>query len=325
MAEKQQELARIDSEGSGGRQPVVVHRRRRAELHAQQRPHADQPQAVRQRRREAQRACDRDPATPAAGDRQARRGRQRCTCSRCRTSRSRHACPGRSFSSASWRIRIRRSSRCWVPQPRRAPVADAARASSTSRATSRTRASRRSCRSIATRRARLGITPAAIDDALYNAFGQRLVSTIFTQSNQYRVVLEVKPEFGRGPVALDGIYVAATGVASTTGQGAQGQSAQKALNASSATTAAVGNTTNQVPLSSVATVVERPTSLVINHIGQFPAATLSFNLVAGHVARRGGEGGPPGADRPRHPGRDRPQLSGRGARVSARRSTTRCC
>ena len=129
--------------------------------------------------------------------------------------------------------------------------------------------------------ARLGITPAAIDNALYNAFGQRLISTIFTQANQYRVVLEVKPEFGRGPLALDGIYVSATGVASTTGQGAQGQSAQKALNTASTTTAAVGNTTNQVPLSSIATVIERPTSLVINHIGQFPSATVSFNLAPG--------------------------------------------
>ena len=57
---------------------------------------------------------------------------------------------------------------------------------------------------------RMGITPAAIDTALYNAFGQRLVSTIFTQSNQYRVVLEVKPEFQLGPAALNDIYVTAT-------------------------------------------------------------------------------------------------------------------
>ena len=54
---------------------------------------------------------------------------------------------------------------------------------------------------------RLGITPAAVDNALYNAFGQRLVSTIFTQSNQYRVVLEVQPDFQKGPAALDDIYV----------------------------------------------------------------------------------------------------------------------
>ena len=115
--------------------------------------------------------------------------------------------------------------------------------------------------------ARLGITPAAIDNALYNAFGQRLVSTIFTQSNQYRVVLEVKPEFGRGPVALDGIYVSATGVSSTTGQGTQGQAAQKNLVATTTTTAASGATTNQVPLSSIATVITRPTSLGVGIIG----------------------------------------------------------
>jgi multidrug efflux pump len=101
---------------------------------------------------------------------------------------------------------------------------------------------------------RLGITPAAIDSALYNAFGQRLVSTIFTQTNQYRVVLEVKPEFQRGPGALENLYVTST---------VPGQPAQ------------------QVPLSTVARVVERAAPLAINHIGQFPAATVSFNLAPG--------------------------------------------
>jgi multidrug efflux pump len=98
--------------------------------------------------------------------------------------------------------------------------------------------------------ARLGVTPAAIDNVLYNAYGQRLVSTIFTQSNQYRVVLEVKPEFGHGPAALQDLYVPST------------------------------NST-QVPLAAVAKVIEQPASLAINHIGQFPAATISFNLAAG--------------------------------------------
>ena len=98
--------------------------------------------------------------------------------------------------------------------------------------------------------ARLGITPAAIDNALYNAFGQRLISTIFTQASQYRVVLEVKPEFRRGPSALNDIYV---------------------VSASGA----------QVPLSTVATVTEKPVALAINHIGQFPASTISFNLAPG--------------------------------------------
>ncbi|ANQ85494.1 RND efflux transporter permease [Azoarcus olearius] len=97
---------------------------------------------------------------------------------------------------------------------------------------------------------RLGITPADIDAALYNAFGQRQISTIFTQTNLYRVVLEVKPEFQRGLAALDSLYL---------------------VSASGA----------QVPLSAVARISERPTLLAINHIGQFPAATFSFNLAPG--------------------------------------------
>jgi len=97
---------------------------------------------------------------------------------------------------------------------------------------------------------RLGITPATIDNALYNAFGQRLVSTIFTQASQYRVVLEVKPEFQRGPKALNDIYV-------TSSSGAQ------------------------VPLSSVTELSERSAPLAIHHLAQFPAATISFNLAPG--------------------------------------------
>ena len=97
---------------------------------------------------------------------------------------------------------------------------------------------------------RLGITPAAIDNALYSAFGQRLVSTIFTQASQYRVVLEAMPEFRRGPDALKDIYVAS---ASGT----------------------------QVPLSSLARVTVGTAPLAINHMGQFPAATVSFNLARG--------------------------------------------
>jgi len=98
--------------------------------------------------------------------------------------------------------------------------------------------------------ARLGITPAAIDSALYSAYGQRIVSTIFTQANQYRVVLEVQPRFQQGPAALKDIYVA----------GANGV---------------------QVPLSAVTTLSERAAPLVISHLGQFPATTVSFNLAPG--------------------------------------------
>jgi len=92
---------------------------------------------------------------------------------------------------------------------------------------------------------RLGVSVAAIDNALYNAFGQRLVSTIFTQSNQYRVVLEVNAKERMGPQALARLTVpSVSGV--------------------------------QVPLSSVATLEERAALLSQVHVNQFPAVTLSF-------------------------------------------------
>jgi multidrug efflux pump len=97
---------------------------------------------------------------------------------------------------------------------------------------------------------RLGISPQAIDDALYDAFGQRQVSTIFTQLNQYRVILEVKPEFQKNPEALKSIYVRST-------------------------------TNEQVPLSSFTRFDRQQTSLAINHQGQFPAVTISFNVAPG--------------------------------------------
>ena len=98
---------------------------------------------------------------------------------------------------------------------------------------------------------RLGVTPGAIDNALYNAFGQRLISTIYTQTSQYRVVLEVKPEFKQGPAALEDIYV---------------DSAAGGL----------------VRLSTIARVSEKTAPLLVNHLGQFPSATVSFNLAPGY-------------------------------------------
>ena len=95
--------------------------------------------------------------------------------------------------------------------------------------------------------ARLGVTIASIDNALYNAYGQRLISTIFTQTNQYRVVLQASPSVEVGLNALDDIYV----------PGAGGK---------------------QIPLSVIATIEERNGPLNINHQGQFPSATVSFNL-----------------------------------------------
>jgi len=121
---------------------------------------------------------------------------------------------------------------------------------------------------------RLGVTPAAIDNALYNAFGQRLVSTIFTQSSQYRVVLEVKPQFQLGPSALNDIYVPASGVAQTSNSGA--------AQVTNSTGAATISGANQVPLTAVATITEQPGALSISHIAQFPATTISFNLAPGY-------------------------------------------
>ncbi|MCF7785922.1 MAG: multidrug efflux RND transporter permease subunit [Prosthecobacter sp.] len=97
---------------------------------------------------------------------------------------------------------------------------------------------------------RLGVTVAAIDAALYNAFGQRLVSTIFTQSGQYRVVLEHDLEFQSGLSAFDQVRVP-----STSGQ--------------------------QVLLNTMAKIIEEPATLAIAHQDQFPAATVSFNLAPG--------------------------------------------
>ena len=97
---------------------------------------------------------------------------------------------------------------------------------------------------------RLGITPQNIDDTLDDAFGQRQVSTIFTQQNQYHVVLEVSPKFQKNPSSLDSIYV-------------------KSSNGT------------QVPLSTFTHFEPRKTALVISHQGQFPAVTISFNLKPG--------------------------------------------
>jgi len=97
---------------------------------------------------------------------------------------------------------------------------------------------------------RLGILPQAIDDTLYDAFGQRQVSTIFTQLNQYHVVLEVDTQFQQNPDSLKSIYVKSSSGA-------------------------------QVPLSSFSHFESSNTALAINHQGQFPVVTLSFNLAPG--------------------------------------------
>jgi multidrug efflux pump len=122
--------------------------------------------------------------------------------------------------------------------------------------------------------ARLGVTTAAIDNALYNAFGQRLISTIFTQSNQYRVVLEADSAARNALAAIESLYVPATA-------GGAGTAAPSGANTSAALGAAATGSGVQVPLSSVARIEERQGLLAINHLDQFPVSTISFNLAPG--------------------------------------------
>jgi multidrug efflux pump len=101
---------------------------------------------------------------------------------------------------------------------------------------------------------RFGITPATIDNVLYDAFGQRIVSTIYTQSNQYRVILEVDPTLQKTLTGLTSLY----------------------LPSSSSTT------NGQVPLTAIAHIDQQPGPLLITHFGQFPATTISFNTAPGY-------------------------------------------
>ena len=100
--------------------------------------------------------------------------------------------------------------------------------------------------------ARLGITTVAIDNALNNAYAQRQLSTIYTQRNQYKVVLEIDPALQTDPAMLDQLYVGTSGG-------------------------------KQVPLSQVARIERGSASLAVRHQGQYPAATISFNLKEGYA------------------------------------------
>ena len=140
---------------------------------------------------------------------------------------------------------------------------------------------------------RFGITPATVDNALYDAFGQRIVSTVYTQSNQYRVILEADPSLQHTIDSLNTIYLPSS-----------------------------LSTTGQVPLSAIVHVQQQAGPLQISHLSQFPATTISFDVApgaslgcgggdsvttggAGHRSCRqlrhrvpGGGGGAAGVDRP---------------------------
>jgi len=141
---------------------------------------------------------------------------------------------------------------------------------------------------------RLGLTPATIDSSLYNAFGQRQVATIYSELNQYHVVMEWAPRYTQGPNALADVYVPAR-AATSAGTPAQAAAAAASAATTSAVSAnpgardastgnALSNTaTALVPLSAVASFRERSTPTAINHQDTELATTISFNLAEGQT------------------------------------------
>jgi multidrug efflux pump len=140
---------------------------------------------------------------------------------------------------------------------------------------------------------RLGVPMQAIEDTLYDAFGQRQISTIFSQSNQYRVVLEANPDFQLSPDSLARLYVSGSASSltssnnSSSGNGpsalttSSGGNATSTSTSSSLTTTSTTSTTPQVPLTQIAHIERTTAPLAITHEAQFPSVTISFNLANG--------------------------------------------
>jgi multidrug efflux pump len=127
---------------------------------------------------------------------------------------------------------------------------------------------------------RLGVSMQAINDTLNDAFGQRQVSTIYSQANQYRVILEAQPRYQRDPTALGKLYV--TGSSTSTGTIATvGNTAAGTTNTNTSATPNTVTGTNQVPMSTFAQFVHISAPLMLAHQEQFPSITISFNLPRG--------------------------------------------
>ncbi|AFC84646.1 efflux RND transporter permease subunit [Frateuria aurantia] len=135
---------------------------------------------------------------------------------------------------------------------------------------------------------RLGVPVQTIDDTLYDSFGQRQISTIFTQLNQYRVVLEVAPQFRDSVSLLNRLAVASNGSGALTGTNATSYGQVSSSNSSTTTGLGTANTGivvgagSSITLASLATVTPTTAPLVISHQQQLPAVTLSFNLAPGY-------------------------------------------
>ncbi|WP_191922221.1 efflux RND transporter permease subunit [Pantoea agglomerans] len=144
--------------------------------------------------------------------------------------------------------------------------------------------------------ARFGIHASDVDTALYNAFGQRLVSTIFTQSNQYRVVLEVAPAYQQGPASFDDVWLqsfgssssasSSTSTASSTSTSAS-TSSSSSTSTSASDTSASTTSSGMVKLTAIATIHQRTGSLMHMRLNQFPAVMISFNLNPGYSLEDG--------------------------------------
>ncbi|GAB3028100.1 MULTISPECIES: efflux RND transporter permease subunit [Oleiagrimonas] len=135
---------------------------------------------------------------------------------------------------------------------------------------------------------RLGVPVQTIDDTLYDAYGQRQISTIFTQLNQYRVVLEVAPQFRNSADLLNKLTVRSNGSGALTGSNATSYGMVRSANSSTATGIGQSNTGiplgsgGNVPLASLVSAKVNNAPLIISHQNQLPAVTISFNLAPGY-------------------------------------------
>src|SRR4029079_16175843 len=132
----------------------------------------------------------------------------------------------------------------------------------------------------------VGISVQQVEDALNSAFGTRQISTIYATSNEYEVIVEVKPEYQRDASALGQLYIrpaapTPSNVPSATSQTAETPNASSLAVAAASTVAqpapSPAATTRLVPLSAVATLSNSVGPLLVNHVGQLPSATISFN------------------------------------------------
>ncbi len=140
---------------------------------------------------------------------------------------------------------------------------------------------------------RYGVPMQTIDDTLYDAYGQRQISTIFTQLNQYRVVLEVAPEFRTADALMNQLAIGSNGSGALTGSNATTLGQVSSSNSSTAT--GIGNSNTgialgaggSIPLSAIATATPGTAPLVVSHQQQLPSATISFNLAPGYSLSEG--------------------------------------